>query len=153
MVKDHLRLYRFLKKERVKYIVIGGVAAIAYGVPRTTNDIDIFIEPTIANCAGLLKAMSAAGLTTAALTTPQKVAHTDRTVVSDFIRIDIMTKVKGLEFDSCWRRRKVKAVNGVPVNFISLDDLIISKAKVARMSDREDIKLLRRIKTYYRAKK
>jgi len=146
MVKDHLRLYRFLKKEKVKYIIIGGVAAIAYGVPRTTNDIDIFIKPTIDNCERLLRAMEQTGLTTAALTTPQKISNTDLTIINDFIRIDIMTKVKGLKFDDCWKRRKIKKVERAPVNFISLDDLIVSKAEVARKLDKDDIKLLKRIK-------
>jgi len=146
MVEDHLKLYRSLKKEKVKYIIIGGVAAIAYGVPRTTNDIDIFIEPTAENCRRLLKAMNKAGLVTATLTTPLKVSKTDLTVINDFIRMDIMTKVKGLKFDDCWARRKIKKVNSVPVNFISLQDLILSKSKVARKSDKDDISLLRRIK-------
>lgn len=145
MIEDHLKLYKFLKKERVKYIIIGGVAAIAYGVPRTTNDIDIFIEPTVDNCRRLLKAMEEAGLATAALTTPQKVSRTDLTVVNDIMRMDIMTKAKGLNFDATWRRRKVKKVDGVPINFISLQDLILSKSKVARKCDKDDIKILKKI--------
>lgn len=146
MIKDHLKLYKFLKKEKVKYIVIGGVAAIAYGVPRTTNDIDIFIEPTVENCGRLLKAMKEAGLAAVTLTTPLKVSKTDLTVINDFLRIDIMTKVKGLKFDNCWSRRKIKKVNSIPVNFISLHDLILSKSEVGRKSDKDDIRLLRRIK-------
>ena len=30
---------------QVKYLVIGGTAAILYGVPRATFDLDILIEP------------------------------------------------------------------------------------------------------------
>jgi len=37
---------RCLKKHNVKYLVIGGIAAILYGVPRATFDLDILIEAT-----------------------------------------------------------------------------------------------------------
>ena len=139
MIEDHLKLYRCLKKENVKYVVIGGVAAIAYGVPRTTNDIDIFVEPTVQNCERLLKAMKGAGLSTALLTTSKKVSETELTVINDIIRLDILTKVKGLEFDRAWGNRAVKKMNGIQINFISISDLIRSKDKAARGIDKDDI--------------
>jgi hypothetical protein len=43
-----------LSSHRVEYLVIGGVAAIAYGVPRLTLDIDLLIRPTRANVEALL---------------------------------------------------------------------------------------------------
>ena len=38
----------------VKYLVIGGVAAIIHGHPRNTFDLDILIEPTVENARRLL---------------------------------------------------------------------------------------------------
>ena len=73
MIKDYLRLYKSLNKNRVKYLIIGGIACIIYGVPRTTLDIDIFIEPSLKNAEKLLKALRNAGFGTARLTTPQKI--------------------------------------------------------------------------------
>lgn len=34
----------FLKEKRVRYAVIGGVALVAYGLPRTTVDLDLVVE-------------------------------------------------------------------------------------------------------------
>ncbi len=35
---------RFLNKEKIEYVIVGGLVAIFYGVPRTTMDIDIIIQ-------------------------------------------------------------------------------------------------------------
>lgn len=146
MVEDHLRLYRCLRDARVEYLIIGGVASIAYGVPRTTNDLDIFLKPEHDNCAKFLHALKKAGLGTAYLTTAEKLSRNDLTVIEDVIRLDVLTRAKGIAFDECWKRRAVKRINEVPVNFISLDDLIRSKSAVRRRIDRDDILLLKKIK-------
>jgi len=145
-VEEHLRLYKSLKKEGVKYIVIGGAAAIAYGVPRTTNDLDLFIEPTLDNCKRFLTALQEAGLGTAFLTNAKKLAETELTIIDDIIRLDILTKVKGLTFKESWNDRVKKEISNIAINFISLDDLIKSKNSVGRKIDKDDIKLLRKIK-------
>ncbi len=66
-VGDHLRLFKSLNRHRVKYLVIGGLAAIVHGIPRTTRDIDLFIEPKRSNAERLLKAMRKVGFGTAYL--------------------------------------------------------------------------------------
>ena len=40
-------VFKCLKKHKVKYLVIGGIAAILYGVPRATPDLDILIAVDI----------------------------------------------------------------------------------------------------------
>jgi len=42
-------VYSSLHKHQVKYVTIGGIAAILYGVPRATFDLDILIEATLMN--------------------------------------------------------------------------------------------------------
>jgi len=55
-------VFASFQKNDVKYLVIGGIAAVLYGVPRATFDLDILIEPTIENADKLLIALSEAGL-------------------------------------------------------------------------------------------
>ena len=50
----------------VRYLVIGGIAAVLHGVPRATFDLDILIEATELNAQRLLRALRAAGFGTAA---------------------------------------------------------------------------------------
>jgi len=39
-------VFSSLEKHKVRYLVIGGIAAVLYGVPRATFDLDILIEAT-----------------------------------------------------------------------------------------------------------
>ena len=54
-------LFASFQKHDVKYLVIGGIAAVLYGVPRATFDLDVLIEPSAQNAERLLKAMIDAG--------------------------------------------------------------------------------------------
>lgn len=60
------------QKHEVRYLVIDGIAAVLYGVPRATFDLDILIEATPDNSSRLLDALVEARLGTAELTTPNK---------------------------------------------------------------------------------
>jgi len=48
--------------------VIEGIAAVLYGVPRATFDLDILVEATPENTCRLLDALLDAGMGTASLT-------------------------------------------------------------------------------------
>lgn len=66
MLNELRPLFSSLSSRGVEYLIIGGVAAIAYGVPRLTLDLDLLIRPTRENAQALLEAFDAAGLGTAA---------------------------------------------------------------------------------------
>ncbi len=148
MIERHLALFRSLKRNKVEYLIIGGIACGIYGSPRATKDLDIVIRATTQNAKRLLAALKEAKFGTAYLTTPDKIIANEITIFGDVIRLDILTKVKGLVFDNAWRKRQVKSLKGVKINVISLDDLISSKKATARLIDKEDIKILKKIKTY-----
>ena len=69
-------VFESLQRHNVKYVVIGGIAAILHGVPRATFDLDLLIEPTESNAQRLLDAFAEAGLGTAALTSPSDILGT-----------------------------------------------------------------------------
>ena len=96
MLQQHLDIYRSLNAHRVKYVVIGGVAAILYGSPRMTKDLDLFIEATPGNVRRLLDALEAASFGTASLTTPEKILANEVTILQDYVRLDLLTRIKGL---------------------------------------------------------
>ncbi len=39
-------VFASFQRHEVKYVVIGGIAAVLHGVPRATFDLDVFIEAT-----------------------------------------------------------------------------------------------------------
>lgn len=54
---DCLRVMESLERERVDYVVIGGVAVNLHGLIRATEDLDIFVRPTPENVARLRAAL------------------------------------------------------------------------------------------------
>jgi len=56
------------------------------------------------------------------------------------IRIDILTELTGVAFRQAWKSKVASTFFGVPVNFISLDDLIANKQALGRTSDVNDLK-------------
>jgi hypothetical protein len=46
-----------LEREKVEYVLVGGFAVILYGLPRLTQDIDLFIKPDTENLARLKNAL------------------------------------------------------------------------------------------------
>ena len=122
--------------------MIGGIAAIVHGVPRTTFDVDLLIEASGPNAARLLKALEAAGIDSAALTTPQQLLAHEITIFKDVVRIDVQTSTPGLSFADAWHRRVEREVSGVPYWILSKPDLIAAKRAAGRPKDLEDVRVL-----------
>ena len=142
MLKRLQSVFASLRSHDVKYVVIGGIAAIAHGVPRTTFDLDILIEATLENVTRLLKALETAGLGTTALTSPEDVLTREITIFSDRVRIDVQTFTPGLRFEEAWERRIVMSYQGQEFFVASRQDLIASKRAAGRPRDLEDVRIL-----------
>ncbi len=126
----------------VRYVIIGGIAAVLYGVPRATFDLDILIEPTVENGQNLLDALLDAGLGTAALTTVEELLAHEITIFRDKVRIDVQTFTPGLIFEQAWAEKEEMNYGGQLFYVVSRDHLITSKSAAGRERDIEDIKLL-----------
>lgn len=82
-------VFASLQKHEVKYVVLGGIAAVLHGVPRATFDLDILIEPNLTNAQRLLDGLSEAKLGTASMITAEEILAHEITVFKDFVRIDV----------------------------------------------------------------
>lgn len=142
MLNLYLDVFKSLNHRKVKYVVIGGLAAVVHGVPRATFDLDILIEATPTNATRLLQAFEDAGLMTATLTTPDQLLANEVTIFRDWLQIDVQTRTRGLVFATAWKnRQKIKSA-GVTVPLTTRADLIRSKRAAGRPVDLEDIRLL-----------
>ena len=140
---DRLKgVFESLNSHQVKYLVIGGVAAIAHGSERNTFDLDILIEPTLENAQRLLQALLAANFGTAALITPEELLRQEIVKFRDWVLIDVMTAAPGLEWRQAWDRRVTGEARGVTLPTISLEDLLASKRAAGRKKDLADIEFL-----------
>lgn len=135
-------VFASFQKNEVKYLVIGGIAAVLYGVPRATFDLDVLIEPNAQNVERLLKAMTEAGLGTAALTSVNDVLSTEITIFTDRVRLDVQTSTPGIVFKEAWERRVTMNYKGQTLEVVSLGDLIASKRASGREVDLEDVRIL-----------
>lgn len=135
-------VFRSFQGHDLKYVVIGGIAAILHGVPRATFDLDILIEATPDNARRLLDALLDAGLGTATLTSPRDVLANEITIFKDRVRVDVQTSTPGLRFQDAWSRRKTVTYQGQEFFILSKEDLICSKRAAGRPVDMEDVRLL-----------
>ena len=55
---DPLAILGTLNACKVDYLVVGGFAAVAHGSPLPTVDVDILVEPSMANLAEVSRALS-----------------------------------------------------------------------------------------------
>jgi hypothetical protein len=143
MLNRYRDVFRSLSAHEVRYLVIGGIAAIVYGVPRMTFDLDILIDATRENAQRLLEAFLDAGLGTAALTTADELLANEITVLKDRVRIDVQTRTPGLSFAEAWQRRELVEHGGQAFYLACREDLIASKLAAGRDVDLEDVRLLR----------
>jgi hypothetical protein len=51
------------------------------------------------------------------------------------VRVDILMGIPGAKFEDCWQRRKEVDFDGLPVSFISKNDLIAAKRASGRPQD------------------
>ena len=135
-------VFESFQKHDVKYLVIGCIAAVLYGIPRATFDLDILIEATRENVHHLLDALLDAGLGTASLTNVDEVLSNEITIFKDRVRIDVQIKTSGIIFKDSWERKKTMDYQGQQFYIVCLEDLIASKRAVGRTVDLEDVRLL-----------
>ncbi len=135
-------VFRCLNSNDVRYVVIGGIAAVLHGVPRATFDLDILIEASEPNARRLLDALQQAGLGTAGLIDPESLLANEITVFKDRVRIDVQTSTPGLDFETAWNGREIMDHEGQPFPVLSREDLITAKRAAGRPRDLEDVRVL-----------
>ncbi len=134
-----------LNKAEVDYILVGGYAVIFHGYNRTTGDLDIWVNPSPENYRKLIKAFDIFRMPLFDMT-EEKFLNTEEFDVFTFgrppVQIEILTKVKGLEFDSTLNQSSLLEYDGVLVRMIDLADLIKAKKAAGRAKDQADLENL-----------
>ena len=136
-------LLQLLNEFEVEYLIVGGFAVMKYGEPRYTKDLDVWVNDSPENSARVVAALRKFGAPleqdriTAETFTNQQVVYQIGVAP---VRIDILTRITGVEFPDAWRKRVASTFFAVPVHFISWDDLVANKQALGRSSDLEDLK-------------
>jgi hypothetical protein len=139
MNKTQTLLLAAFAAAKVEYAVVGGMAVIAHGYIRTTNDLDIFIRPTEENALAAFNALLALGVPLDGLQ-PADLLDDEENLrfgpAED--HIDILASIGEMPFDQVWRNRIETEVEGLSIPFISKQDLIENKRQVGRLRDLAD---------------
>lgn len=140
---DFKEFLKLLNSEQVEYLLVGGYAVGHYGYPRATGDIDVWIAVNPANASAMVRALRKFGFSAGAVSEQSFLAE-DRVVRIGMppVRIDIITRVEGVDFDQCFARRNQARLDGVEVHLISLDDLKANKRALGRPKDLDDLEHL-----------
>ena len=141
--KDYEEFLALLNKHKVRYCVVGAFALAFHARPRYTKDMDIWVEATTENASRLLIALDEFGFGSLELAVED--FSTEGNIIQlgyEPVRIDILTSIKGLEFEDIWKSRNQGPYGQETVNFMDRRNLIKSKKLSNRAQDRADIELL-----------
>lgn len=141
--KDFKEFVGLLNSTGVEYLVVGGYALAAFGHPRYTGDIDLWVRSTEANAAALLEVLEAfgfgaLGLTQADFLAPESVVQLGYPPA----RIDLLTSIDGVQFEACYPRKTVVRVDGIELPIIHIDDFRANKVATGRARDLADLESL-----------
>jgi hypothetical protein len=141
---DFRDFFIFLNQYEVEYIVVGGYAVIIRGYSRSTGDIDIWVNKTSENFNKLQKAIIAFGLPEIAIKRVE--FFSEAFDVFSFGKppyaIEIMTAVKGVNFNIAFENATIEQINETPVRIIHLQNLIEAKKAAGRSKDLNDLENL-----------
>ncbi len=143
LTQDFREFFQSLNEHNVRYLVIGGYAVAFHGHPRYTKDIDVWIEADKTNAEKLIDALRAFGFGSLGLEAADFLDPDDVIQLGyPPNRIDLLTALKGVDFDTCYASRIVVEIQDTSVNFIDLENLKKNKRATGRLQDLADLEQL-----------
>lgn len=143
LARDFKEFLKSLNSNSVEYLLIGGYAVGIYGHIRATNDLDIWVNVSLENAAKIERAVREFGFAAAGPTSELFLARNNvvRLGVPP-IRIEILTSISGVEFESCYAEKKMIQIDEMIVPVISLARLRENKEASGRAKDLADLENL-----------
>ncbi|HLP47571.1 MAG TPA: nucleotidyl transferase AbiEii/AbiGii toxin family protein [Candidatus Kapabacteria bacterium] len=138
--ENFLEILKALWQEKVEYVLIGGFAVIIHGMPRVTQDLDIFVKMVPENIDKLRKAFkvvfnddSIDGITLGDLSDYSVIRYgtPDGFYIDILGRIGEVATYDDLEYETI-------TVEGVQVRIASIETLFWLKKDTLRMEDKRD---------------
>lgn len=133
----------------VQYILVGGYSVILHGYSRTTGDMDIWVKKDDENYHRLTKAFHEFKMPLFDMT---KENFMNNATIDVFtfgqapVCIDLMTSVKGLNFDEAYLNSQIHSIEDLNIRVVNYNDLIKAKQASGRPRDMDDIEKLRKRK-------
>lgn len=149
-------ILRVLDRHRVRYVLIGGLAAVLHGAAHLTTDVDITPDPGVRNLEQLSQALKELHARIRVSGEPDGVVFDHDAaslarvriwnLVTDHGDLDIAFVPAGTRgFDDLERDAEVMHLRGIAVPVASLADVIRSKEAAGRERDRAVLPVLREL--------
>jgi len=140
---DVAALCRELNRRGACYVVVGGFAVIAAGLPRLTVDLDLLVAADPENEAKVFSALSTLPDNAVKELQPGELQKYNVIRVGDEILVDLMVKACGIDYAEAAKDVVVREVDGVPIPFASPRLLWRMKVNTHREKDAGDLQFLR----------
>ncbi|MBE8970152.1 hypothetical protein IQ277_29260 [Nostocales cyanobacterium LEGE 12452] len=136
-------LFHSLNNNNVEYLTVGGYAMAYFGLPRYSNDLDIWVNPSQLNMSLLSTALI--GLDSERRL--EAMMHDDPGEISLRLgtkptEVDIHLSLGQLDFNSAFANREVIEISGIQIPFICKADFVVSKLASTRIQDLVDGKII-----------
>lgn len=134
-----------LNKSGVKYVLVGGYSVIYHGFPRTTGDLDIFVEVSMENYKCLKNAFDLFKMPVFDMTEENFLNNKSMTVFSFGrapVSIEILKEISGISFSEVYSKAIDTNFENIPLKIINLKDLKLNKKASGRAKDINDLENL-----------
>ena len=137
--KDFKEFIELLNECKVRYLVVGGYAVAFHGHPRYTKDLDVWIDLSPVNANNILNALKKFGFGSLGLK-QDDFLESDQIVQLGYPpnQIDILTALKDLKFEDCYKAKVEVEIQGLHINFIDIESLKKNKRATGRPQDLAD---------------
>lgn len=145
MTEDWTDLLAELVAAEARFLVVGAHALAVHGVPRATQDLDIWVEATEQNAERVWNAVVRFGAPLDALgISKEDLLDPDRVIQLGLPpnRIDLLTALSGVDFEDAWKDRVEKDIQGAVVAFLGRESLLRNKRATGRLQDLADVEAL-----------
>ena len=132
---DFSDLLRLFNASHVRYLVIDGYAVIQYAEPRFTADLGLWTGTEPRNAGAVYEALREFGAPLSGLTAEDfaEEGYFYQMGVPP-VRVDVLMGIPSIGFEEAWARRLEIDFDGLPVPFISREDLITAKRALGSAS-------------------
>ena len=140
--EDFTDFLNALNNNRVDYILVGGYSVIIHGYNRTTGDMDIWVRKTLDNYTKLVAAFQEFKMPVFDMSEINFLNNQEMDVFSfgkPPVSIDIMTAVKGVDFEESFSQAILAEVDEITVRVIHMNQLVQAKKAASRFKDLDDL--------------
>ncbi len=159
-------IFREFQKQRVKYVIVGGIAVNLLGSLRSTADMDILVEMSNDNLKKVVEILQKKGYRVKQPVDPMGMANAE--IRHDWINnkhmkafnfykekelmeVDIIIK-SPVTFEEAQKKIARVKIEDLLLPVISIDNLIKMKSRTGRSRDKLDVEELKKIKKLKRGK-